>query len=106
MPDQSRKDEGTLDDLTRAVARLPGLEIEVAHRRSPGAEQISIHLQAVPSFAAFGRALESANPLALWVEAARLAWLPWLAFNPWLNATRALSSPGTMDEAPPTIPEG
>jgi hypothetical protein len=37
---------------TRATARLPGLEIEIVHSRSPAAdaEQISINLQAVPSF--------------------------------------------------------
>jgi hypothetical protein len=42
---------------TRATAHLPGLDIEIVHRRSPGgeAEQISINMQAVPSFEAFGR---------------------------------------------------
>jgi hypothetical protein len=51
------------------------------HRRSPqgDAEQISINLQAVPSFEAFGRFLETANPFAFWAQAARLAWFPWLA---------------------------
>jgi hypothetical protein len=41
-------------DATRATARLPGLDIEIVHRRSPGgdAEQISVNLQAVPSFEA------------------------------------------------------
>jgi hypothetical protein len=43
------------------------------------AEQISINLQAVPSFEAFGRFLETANPFAFWAQAARLAWFPWLA---------------------------
>ena len=40
-------------DLT-ATARLPGLDIEVVHRRSPGGdrEEISINLQAAPSFEA------------------------------------------------------
>ncbi|MFY9835055.1 MAG: hypothetical protein WAK55_01025 [Xanthobacteraceae bacterium] len=40
------------DDTTRATAHLPGLAIEIIHRRSPDAdaEQISIHLQAAPSF--------------------------------------------------------
>jgi len=67
-------------DTTRATANLPGLEIEIIHRRSPGAdaEQISIHLQAVPSFQAFGRFFETANPFAVWVQAAQMAWLPWL----------------------------
>lgn len=65
---------------TRATARLPGLNIEVVHRQSPDgdSEQISINLQAVPSFEAFGRFLEAANPFAFWVQAGRLAWLPWL----------------------------
>jgi hypothetical protein len=67
-------------DTTRATAHLPGLEIEIIHRRSPGAdaEQITINLEAVPSFAAFGRFLETANPFAFWVQAAQMAWLPWL----------------------------
>jgi hypothetical protein len=68
-------------DTTIAGAHLPGLDIEIVHRRLPDgeAEQISIHLQAVPSFEAFGRYLEAANPFAFWAQAARLAWLPWLA---------------------------
>jgi hypothetical protein len=65
---------------TKATARLPGLNIEIVHRQSPSgdAEQISIHLQAMPSFEAFGRFLEDANPFAFWVQASRLAWLSWL----------------------------
>jgi hypothetical protein len=64
---------------TRATARLPGLNIEVVHRRSPDgdSEQISVNLQAVPSFEAFGRFLEAANPFTFWAQAGRLAWLPW-----------------------------
>jgi len=51
---------------TKATARLPGLNIEVVHRQSPDGDskQISINLQAVPSFEAFGRFLEAANPFA------------------------------------------
>jgi hypothetical protein len=65
---------------TRATARLPGLEIEIVHGRSPDGEreQISITMQAVPSFAAFEQYLRAMNPYALWAEAARLAWAPWL----------------------------
>src|SRR5215470_12016528 len=65
-------------DATRATARLPGLDIEIVHRRSPGGdtEQISINLQAVPSFEAFGRFVESANPFAFWARAVQMAWLP------------------------------
>ena len=65
---------------TRATARLPGIELEIVHRRSPEGdrEQISIHIQAVPSFAAFDQYLRMMNPFALWAEVARLAWAPWL----------------------------
>ena len=82
-------------DTTKASAHLPGLDIDIIHRRSPDgeAEQITINLQAVPSFEAFGRFLETANPFAFWVEAARLAW------SPWLLAARAAMLPLSL--APP-----
>lgn len=69
------------DDTTRARADLPGLAIEIVHRRSPAAdaELISINMQAVPSFDAFAKVLETANPFAFWARAAQMAWLPWLA---------------------------
>jgi hypothetical protein len=78
-------------DATRATARLPGLDIEIVHRRSPGgdAEQISINLQAVPSFEAFGRFIESANPFAFWAQAVQMAWLPWHA------ALQVMLTPGS-----------
>lgn len=65
---------------TRATARLPGLEIEIVHRVSPDrdAEQISINLQALPSFEAFGRWLEATNPFSFWMQAAQQFWAPWL----------------------------
>ena len=64
----------------RATAQFPGLSIEIIHRRLPSrdAEELSINLRAVPSFEAFGRFLEAANPFAFWAEATRLALLPWL----------------------------
>jgi hypothetical protein len=60
LPDQQIE-----DDTTRATAHLPGLEIEIVHRRSPGAEveQVSINLQLVPSFEAFGRFVETNKPV-------------------------------------------
>ena len=75
LPDQEIDDHST-----SATARLPGLEIEIVHRKSPAgdAEQISINLKAVPSFEAFGRFLETANPFVLWAQAAQMAWFPWL----------------------------
>ena len=65
---------------SRATAHLPGIDIEIVHRRSADGEreQISIHIEAVPSFAAFEQYLRGMNPFALWAEAARLAWTPWL----------------------------
>lgn len=65
----------------RATAHLPGLEVEIVHRRSAEGdrEQISITMQAVPSFAAFEQYWRAINPFALWAEAARLAWAPWLS---------------------------
>ena len=87
---------------TRAAARLPGLDIAVEHRRSQNAEQISIHLQAMPSFAAFGDYLDAANPFAFWMQAVQWAWSPWL---PWLNAARAPMPPAIAAETPPTAPE-
>jgi hypothetical protein len=67
-------------NTTRATARLPGLDIEIVHQRAVEheAEQISINLRAAPSFEAFGRALEAANPFALWAQAAQFAWQPWV----------------------------
>jgi hypothetical protein len=71
--------EPEIDTMT-ATARLPKLDIEIVHRRSPSgdAEQISINLQAAPSFEAFGRYVETANPLAVWAEVTRVAWLSWI----------------------------
>ena len=102
MSDQPIPDPRGNDDTTRATAQLPGLDIEIVHRRAPGAEQISLHMQAVPSFAAFSRTFESASPLAFWVEVAQLMWLPFL---PWLGATRAMLPPSNIEEAPPTSPD-
>ncbi len=63
-----------------ATARLPNVDIEITHRRSPqgDSEQFLITLQAVPSFEAFGRFLEGANPFTFWAEATKLAWLSWM----------------------------
>jgi hypothetical protein len=57
LPDLEKPTQQPGIDATRATAGLPGLDIEIVHRWSPGgdAEQISINLQAVPSFKAFGR---------------------------------------------------
>jgi len=85
-------------DAVKATARLPGLEIEILHRRLPtgDAEQISIALQAVPSFEAFGRFIEAGNPLAFWAQAT------WLAWSPWLEAMRVTMLPWCAALPPPS----
>jgi len=84
-------------EATRAHAQLPGLDIEIVHRRSPegDAEQIVIRLQATPSFDAFASYLDAANPFAFWARAIQLGWWPWL------EATRTLMLPWNML---PTLP--
>lgn len=71
-------------DETKLTARLPNLDIEIVRSISPdgGAERISISVQAVPSFEAFGRFLEAANPFLFWMRFAQTAWTPWLSAAP------------------------
>ena len=100
---------------TRATAHLPGLDIEIVHRRSRDgeAEQISINMQAVPSFEAFGRYVEAANPFAFWAQAAQLVWSPWLDLArtvslPWGDAPQlpdARAEPGRRSEVKSRSPE-
>lgn len=76
------------NDTTRATARLPGLEIEIVHRRPrDGVEALSINLHTTPSFEALGRFFEIANPLVFWAHALQMAW------QPWIGATRAFTAP-------------
>lgn len=79
MPERTYNRENEVD-TTRATAHLPGLDIEIIHSQSPNSdwEQISINLRAMPSFEAAGRLFETADPFALWMQAARLMWMPWL----------------------------
>ena len=56
-------------DETRAVARLPHLDVEIVHRRlaDQEAEQLAISLRATPSFDAFQRHLEAHAPFWPWL---------------------------------------
>lgn len=85
---------------TQATARLPALNIEITHRRSPSgdAEHISINLQATPSFDDFGRFLEAANPFLFWARVVRMAWTPWLGSSPASIASRRRNRPQTTLE--------
>jgi hypothetical protein len=82
---------------TKASARLPGLDIDIIHRQSPSGdwEQMSINLRAMPSFEALGRLFEAGDPFTLWVQAARLMWMPWLL------TSQTMMLPGGR---PPTLP--
>ena len=73
---------------TTATARLPHLDIEIVHLRAAdgNGEQISINVQAMPSFEAFGRFIQSANPWSFWAQTMRLVWFPWLDGANALNA--------------------
>jgi hypothetical protein len=79
MPERTHSRESRIE-ATKASARLPGLDIDVIHRQSPSGdwEQMSINIRATPSFEAFGRSFEAADPFTLWAQAARLMWMPWL----------------------------
>jgi len=79
MPEGTYSRDSEIDTV-RASARLPGLDIDVIHRQSPNGdwEQMSINLRATPSFEAFGRWVEASDPLTLWIQAARMMWMPWL----------------------------
>jgi len=88
-------------DSTTASARLPGLDIDIVHSRSPDGdcEQVSITLTAMPSFQAFGRALEAANPFAFWEPTMRLASLPWLEAARGLTQIQSLPAPKSVSRA-------
>jgi hypothetical protein len=81
-------------DETRAIARLPHLDIEIRHRRLPEeqAEQLAISLRAMPSFEEVARFLERQ---VLWPWAALQPWLMFAqmvqaSWQPWLAASSAL----------------
>ena len=90
----------------KAVALLPRLKIEILHSRSPAgdAEQLSINVLALPSFEAFGRYLEAANPFLHWIRFTETAWAPWLrAFS--VPAPHALAgSPPAAQITPLSAP--
>ena len=92
---------------TRAVARLPNLDIEIVHSRSAegDAERLTVCLQAVPSFEAFGRFIETANPFLFWMRFAQTAWAPWLGpaavSLPKGQAARLPAPPGNEGPSPP-----
>jgi len=83
-------------DETKALARLPNLDIEIHHRRVPeeGAEYLSISLRATPSFRAMADHLDTfapqlLNPMTFWLtamQAAQAFWAPFLPMSRFLPA--------------------
>jgi hypothetical protein len=76
-------------DETKAVARLPNLDIEIHHRQAPeeAAEYLSISLRATPSFRAMAdhldvHAVQLFNPLMFWLAAFQAAQEFWAPFLP------------------------
>ncbi len=71
---------------TRAIARLPGLDIEIVHRAPQGdaGEAIGVMLRAMPSFDAWSHSLFAANPVLAWAEMS--AELTQAAWNAWFGA--------------------
>jgi len=112
LPEFTRTTQASEVGTQRAIARLPGLDIEIVHRRPPdgNTEQLSINLLAMPSFEAFGRALEAANPFVFWAEANRLIWSTWLeaasVMMPGVLSPRLPQSrPSRSRALPPVSPE-
>ena len=93
-------------DETRVTATLPNLDLEMRFARDPDgqAETVTLSLRATPGFdaaagllagpalplALMGAAGPLANPFAFWAGFARLAW------QPWIEAMRALPGPGAQ----------
>jgi len=79
----------------RATARLPGLEIEVIHRRSLDRDREEIYLNlSVPGVVRFGDFLQSANPFLFWAEMTKLLWLEAARMKP-SSATRTFTNYGS-----------
>lgn len=72
-------------DDTRAVAKLPNLDIEVRRRLAPdeGAEYLSVSLRATPGLDAVARWLDPFGHMRAWASLK-----PWLA--PWWGVAAAL----------------
>lgn len=93
-------------DETRAIARLPHLDVEIWHRRLPEeqAEQLAIGLRATPSFADFAKILERQAP---WPWLALQPWLVWgqiaqAVWQPWLAAVSAATTAGSQTAPRPS----
>jgi hypothetical protein len=80
---------------TKAVAHLPNVDIEIIHRRpwEGNEELLTITMRAVPSFDAFFRAVEAANPFVFWMRAVETAWGPWLRLGESVKPAQLTQTP-------------
>jgi hypothetical protein len=87
---------------TRAVAKLPSLDIEILHREAPaeGAEYLSINLRATPDFATASRMLD---PFGLLAGGSALD--PWRAWLRLVDPFGIWRLPAALLEAPRNRPE-
>jgi hypothetical protein len=71
---------GGIRDETRALARLPGLDIAVVHRGGgPGSgEELLVAFRAAPSSGWLGRPIDAADPLLFWTRLSQATWTFWL----------------------------
>ena len=85
----------TQDD-TRAVAKLPNLEIEIRHRKAAdeGAEYLSVCLRATPDLAA----------VAAWLDPFAVM-RAWVSLNPWLALWAAAAGRPLPASRWPPLPE-
>ena len=81
---------------TRAVARLPGLDIAIDHRVEDDAETIVVSLRATPGFEAVAAWLDPMTMMRAWMA-------PWAALNPWLAAVLPPAEPASP-RLPPAEP--
>jgi hypothetical protein len=90
-------------DETRITATLPTATVEMVmcEHQGEGSEMLTISIRATPSFQAISQAfrpeaLMLANPFALWMRMATLAWQPWLQLaGAGLQTQRELPKPDT-----------
>jgi hypothetical protein len=95
-----------MSETTRAIAKLPSLDVDIIHDRSEedGAERIAIRITGRPDLETAARFVEpqlmaglmAMNPwLQLQSRMMEQMWRPWLAMNPLL---RPLLPPPSRDD--------
>jgi hypothetical protein len=101
MPDRTMPEKAV--EETRITAALPTATVEMVMRehQDEGSEILTISIRATPSFQAISQSFRPeslmwANPFALWMRMATLAWQPWLQLaGTGTQAQRELPKPDT-----------